>query len=701
MVTTDPLLGRLVDGRYEVLERVARGGMATVYRALDRRLDREVALKVMHPHLAEGAEANDFLSRFRREARAAAGLTHHGVVAVFDQGLDGETSYLTMEYVPGTNLRREIRNGGMTVRRAFAILEQVLAALSVAHRKGVVHRDIKPENVLITAESGQVKVADFGLARAVTEVTSTSTGTVLGTVAYLAPEVISTGRCDARADVYAVGILAFEMLTGRLPHPGDTPIQIAFAHVNNDVPRPSSLAPQLGPAVDDMVCSFAARNPDGRPMDAAAALEVLRGVRHSLPDGVLDSVVGDPAAAAAAAAASDGGPASGTVAPARGMPPTTAMPAVGGPAEGARQGTMPTTMLPGRPGPYYGTPGQHAAPGVYGQQPGYPGQAMVPADRRPAGLTAGGAPPETPRLDKKRATGTIVTAIVLLVLLIALFGWIRSQAVSTATVPDGLTGLPVAEAESRLEAVGLVVAKAEQHDATVAEGSVISTDPASGATLNEGETVELLVSLGVDLIEVPTGVVGKMQDAASRALQDAGFMLGTATSTNDDAIPEGQVMAVSGPEGAVEEGASLERGTTLTLTVSAGPPPVAVPQVVGTAVEVARKTLEDLGLRVEVIEEASNDHEAGHVVAQDPENSTQVRRGDPVTLLVSTGPVQVEVPSVVDLSREEARTALEAAGFVVEVEDWTFAFTGDKVGRQVPGAGETANEGSTVTIAGF
>jgi len=222
---TDPLIGQLVDGRYEVLSRIARGGMATVYLATDRRLDREVALKVMHPHLAEGASGADFQARFRREARAAARLTHPGLVGVLDQGVDNGTPYLAMEYVDGSTLRRRlVEEGPLTVEDALRTTEAVLEALSVAHRAQLVHRDIKPENVLI-ASDGRIKVADFGLARAVTEVTSTTTGTVLGTVAYLAPELVARGASDTRTDVYAVGIVLYEMLTGVQPYTGSTPIQ--------------------------------------------------------------------------------------------------------------------------------------------------------------------------------------------------------------------------------------------------------------------------------------------------------------------------------------------------------------------------------------------------------------------------------------------------------------------------------------------
>ncbi|WP_289025004.1 protein kinase domain-containing protein, partial [uncultured Cellulosimicrobium sp.] len=298
-VTTDPLVGRLVDGRYEVVSRIARGGMATVYLAVDRRLEREVALKVMHPHLAEGASGADFVSRFRREARAAARLTHPGLVAVYDQGLDGDTSYLTMEYVAGSNLRRTmLTERTLTLGRTLDVLDHVLDALAAAHRAGLVHRDIKPENVLLDTE-GRLKVTDFGLARAVNEVTATTTGTILGTVAYLSPELIATGTCDARTDVYAAGILAYEMLLGTVPHTGTTPIQVAFQHVNNDVPPPSDVAPWIPPEVDDLLCALAARDPADRPADAGAALALVRSTRAALDPADLERRVDPPAGGSA------------------------------------------------------------------------------------------------------------------------------------------------------------------------------------------------------------------------------------------------------------------------------------------------------------------------------------------------------------------------------------------------------------------
>lgn len=391
-VTQDPLVGRTVDDRYQVAARIASGGMATVYRAYDTLLDRELALKVMHPHLAEGDQAAEFLARFQREARAAASLSHPGVVAMYDQGRDGTLSYLTMEYIPGSNLRELVREGVLTVRRTFALLDQVLSALSAAHDHGVVHRDIKPENVLLSENGKQVKVADFGLARAVTEMTQTATGTVFGTVAYMAPEVIATGRCDVRADVYAVGIMAFEMLTGKQPFAGDTPIQVAYAHVNNDIPAPSTVVEGLGGAVEHLVRTLAARNPAGRPADGREALRLLRAVWKALPAEVLDATPGDL----------------GTPDPASPAP------------------TAPTA--PARPRATTGIP-----------------QAALPAlgPRRASGSQHAAAVPITRPRHRERVGPLITVAILLLLLLVGLawmdgdgkFDWVRQDAASSPAAP--------------------------------------------------------------------------------------------------------------------------------------------------------------------------------------------------------------------------------------------------------------------------
>ena len=293
----DSLVGHLLDERYDVLARVARGGMATVYQAHDRRLDREVALKVMHPHLADDPT---FVSRFVSEARSAARLSHPNVVQVFDQGDDGDVLYLAMEFLAGRTLRDVVADRRvLTPREALSVFEPVLSALSAAHRAGIVHRDIKPENVVLT-DDGRVKVADFGLARAVSG-SATQTGSMIGTVAYLAPELVMHGSADARSDVYAAGIMLFEMLTGRQPFPGDLPMQIAYRHVHEDVPPPSSSVPELDPALDQLVLAATRRAPDERPDDAAVYLTLAQQVHAGLPSDQLDHRPAAPAPTAAVA----------------------------------------------------------------------------------------------------------------------------------------------------------------------------------------------------------------------------------------------------------------------------------------------------------------------------------------------------------------------------------------------------------------
>src|SRR5579862_9252337 len=261
----DMLTGRMLDGRYHVRARIAHGGMATVYLATDTRLDREVALKVMHADLVRDA---DFVGRFIGEAKSVAKLSHPNIVGVYDQGADGQYLYLAMEYVPGRTLRELLRERGwLPWQEALAVLDPVLAGLSAAHQAGIVHRDVKPENVLLTAD-GRVKVVDFGLARATAAVSNTRAGQIIGSVNYIAPEQVTGAVTDARTDVYSAGILLFEMLTGRQPFTGETPLALAYAHVNSDVPVVSTVVGGIPPSVDQLVRAATSRDPNQRPADA-------------------------------------------------------------------------------------------------------------------------------------------------------------------------------------------------------------------------------------------------------------------------------------------------------------------------------------------------------------------------------------------------------------------------------------------------
>lgn len=711
MATTDPLLGRLVDGRYEVRSRIARGGMAMVYLAHDRRLERDVALKVMHPHLAEGVEGAEFVSRFRREARAAARLTHPGVVAVYDQGLDGDTSYLTMEYVPGSTLRRELRtHGTLSLRRTLQILGQVLGALGAAHRKGLVHRDVKPENVLITADGEHVKVADFGLARAVTEVTSTTTGTILGTVAYLAPEVIATGGCDARTDLYAVGILAYEMLTGALPHAGSTPIQVAFQHVHEDVPPPSGRVPRLPAEIDALVGALTARDPARRPADGGAAFELVRHLLLVLDPAVLDRRAEPPARPAPAAA--DDGPTGGG--------PT------GGGADAGSGGTSDGDALDGAPEEAAADSGDLDDTGELDAIPAGVFATATPGDgihltgeladgtatarlveHRTVALAAAGAGPGPGKVMEAAADGVAgdgrprrrrAVVASTLALLVALGGagtgtwwWFEDGPGAWTRVPSGVEEVPLADARERLAAHRLDVETAEAYSDDVPEGAVVEAVPAEGDQVRKDGSVRLVVSLGVRMLTVPDGLAGQSQEAATAALAEAGFTVADPQQDWSDTVPRGDVLAVS-----EDAGTEVPHHQPVTLTVSGGPAPVTVTQQVGRGRDEAKASLEELGLRVEFTDdEHSESVPAGTVLRQDPADGTQAHRLDTVRLTVSAGPPIVQVPDVVGMRSAQARQALESAGLRVEENRYLGGLLDTVRFQDV--SGETP-KGSTVTL---
>ncbi|GAA2722793.1 serine/threonine protein kinase [Cellulomonas aerilata] len=653
---SDPLVGRLVDGRYEVVSRIARGGMATVYLAVDRRLDREVAVKVMHPHLAEGAAGTAFVARFRREARAAARLTHPGLVGVYDQGVDGDTSYLTMEYIDGTNLRRHLgERGALSVEESFSVLERILDALAAAHRTGLVHRDIKPENVLI-ASDGRVKVADFGLARAVTEVTSTTTGTVLGTVAYLGPELVAKGVSDPRTDVYATGILLYEMLTGRQPFVGETPIQVAFQHVNSDIPAPSTVLPWIPQEVDELVGALAAREPDDRPVDAGAALAALRRTRASLDASTL-------------ARRAD-------VEPTIALHPATVDPDSPPSPDGADdhedEAGGATTRLD------VGARGSTVALPI--------GAGIRTAQEQAEQERAAHAPQ---RRRRRRRWAAVVT--LLLASGAAGTWWFQTVGPGAYTSVPDVVGDDQAAAVEELDGSGLGSSVTLVFDETT-PGTVIGSEPEPGARILEDGSVVLSVSQGPEMTTVPGGLVGASFDDAQAALQAAGLVLGQTETPYDDEAPKGSVMAASQPADT-----ALPKGSEVVLTVSQGPAPVTIPQVIGATREQATKDLESEGLVPTVTEAFSDTVPAGTVVDQDPTTGTAGHRRDPVTIVVSKGPELVEVPSVVSQQYDAAAERLTELGFVPQRQNVLGGFFGT-VRDQTVAPGQMVPRGTSITL---
>jgi len=640
--TGDALIGRTLDGRYRVLRRLADGGMATVYLAVDERLDREVALKVMRQHLTHD---ESFVTRFRREARSSASLSHPNVVAVFDQGEDDGCIFLAMEYVPGQTLRDVMREEGLlSPRAALDVLEPVLLALSEAHAKGLIHRDVKPENVMIN-DNGTVKVADFGLARAVTSQTVTSTqGVLLGTVAYLSPEQVERGIADARSDVYAAGLMLFEMLTGTKAFTGDTAIHVAYQHVHGGVPAPSSRVAGLPPALDDLVAVATARDPDDRPADAGEFLALVRRTRATLSVGALDA---RPAGLAATAAAAQ--PTSTATFPVQGAQQATDY-AVGGVATRPHSETVAITLPP------------------------------PPLEGRVVADGTGGR--------RRRRWWPAIVASALIAGLTAWFFLLGPGA--TATVPS-VQGRTQAEAVSAVRNAALDPTVSETFSEKVPKGVVISADPGPGSNVGRGSDVALVVSKGPERYAVPP-VVGMTLAEASERIREVNLKVGKVTKAYNEKVPEGQVVAAKpGPA------ASLKKGTPVALTVSRGRQPIDVPDLTGQDATGAARQLSGLGLKVDATKQQNSDTVAkGKVISQSPRDGTAFR-GDTVKLVVSKGPVLVAVPDVVGQQLQQARGTLEAQGFKVTVRRALGGFFGT-VRLQDPAGGSKVPKGSTITL---
>ncbi|TDW94088.1 serine/threonine-protein kinase [Kribbella pratensis] len=637
---SDRLVGRVLDGRYRVDARVAKGGMATVYEALDMRLDRTVALKVMHDGLGDDAQ---FTRRFVAEARAAARLSNPNVVAVFDQGDDNGTLFLAMEYVRGRTLRDVIREEApLSPARALDLLTPVLSALSAAHDAGIVHRDIKPENVLIS-DKGVVKVADFGLARAVSASGNTATqGLLMGTVSYLAPELVTDGSADARSDVYSAGILLYEMLTGNKPHSGDTPIQVAYAHVHADVPPPSLEQPSIPPYVDALVQRATARDRDLRPTDARVFSRQVHRVRSALDEGLPDDpeLTGDL-----------------TV-------PIHQIRQDSGYDDGYTRGQVPPDSRPIR----------HDT-------------IVVPVDHgRPTG-----APAKTPAPPRRRSRGPIALILILAAAIgIGTSAWYYGIHRYTTT-PD-LVNMEPAAANAKAAERGLRTSLDNQdYSEDVKKGEVIRTDPKAGDRIRKNGDIGLTVSKGPERYRVPQ-LVGLQLDAAQQALSPIKLITGQIIEQYNETVPQGKVIAISPKFNTI-----VKPGTAVNFAVSKGKRPITVPDLTGKSYKDAKKTLTRLGFVVGRTTQYDEKVAEGNVISQSPNNGTLFAK-DKVSLVVSLGPPLVEVPDVKRKTTADAQKILGDAGFKVTVQKAPFNLGLNIVAAQSPGAGRKVKPGSTIVI---
>ena len=619
----DPLIGRVLEGRYELHRRIASGGMATVYLGTDRRLDRDVAVKIMHPALAHDPE---FVARFEREAKAAARVNHATVVGVNDAGQDGafgdQVLFLVMEYVPGQTLGDLIRRQGrLSAAQSLTILEPVLAALDAASAAGLVHRDIKPDNVLL-ADTGEVKVADFGIARAMAASSLTANfGQHLGTVAYAAPEQFNGDQIDGRTDIYAAGVLLYEMLTGEVPFTGATPMEVAFQHVHGQVPAPSERTGGLPPSVDELVRRATAPNPADRFPDAAMfRIEAARAHRQLPPPSRRGDTAALPAAEQITGALPAGARPAGSPAPIRRPPP-----------------------LP-RP---VGAPRRH-----------------------------------------RRLRLVVLILLVAASVLAGVAGWWFGSG-RFVHVPK-LAGMSPAAAGVALRHHHLAPASgARAYSDTVGAGLVVRTDPGNGARLSRGDAVHLVISRGVEMVKVPA-LTGKPVADAKAALAASSLGASSVKQVYSDTAPTGRVVSE-----APAAGATVRHDSDVTLTVSQGPAPVALPDLRGTGSDEAKRTLSGLGLHARTTTAFSDSVDRGTVISQDPGAGT-AHRGDTVTVVVSKGPKLIAVPKLRGLSAADARAKLRADGLQSSEHD-LFGIAG-KVVAQSPSAGTLVKSGTKVTF---
>jgi eukaryotic-like serine/threonine-protein kinase len=629
----DPLVGQVLDGRYLVRSRIAQGGMATVYHGHDKKLDRSVALKVMHAGLAAD---EGFVRRFIDEAKHAAALSHPNVVAVYDQGTDKGHVFLAMEYVPGRNLRDVLNERGrLGPREALQIMQPVLAALSAAHRAGLVHRDVKPENVLLTAD-GLVKVADFGLARAETASKQTKTGMIIGTVAYLAPEQVISGDADARTDVYAAGIMLFELLTGRQPHQGGTPLAVAYKHVNETVPLPSSVIAGLPPRLDALVATATSHDPARRPPDAgqfqAAAAEVYRTLPPDI-DAMLAAVSPTRIAPQHATQAMSGPPDRRTMAISPEelrRPPTLRDRLTRPPGLYAlvAAGVVVLMLLGGLV--WFETVGNtERVPKLVGLSED---DARIQAGKVGLKVKRGStrydnAVPKDKVAEVQPAVGTKVKKGTLLTLII-------SAGKRPVPVPE-VRGLTLDQAKQRLTQHGLSPGDVvQQSSSTVPRDQVIGTRPPAGDRQSPDDPVTIIVSTGIKM----PNLVNMRREKAQQLLDKLGL---SPQWQEQDATP-GQV-----PDTVIQQspppGQPIERGAVVQLTVTKRQckpfdilcqlggdqgNPAPVPNVVGQPIDAARQALRAAGFRTHI----RDGHPKDVVTGQNPPANTPLRQGSAVQI---------------------------------------------------------------------
>ena len=628
------LTGELIDNRYLLQRLIASGGMATIYAGIDTRLDRPVAVKIMHAHLAND-EA--FVSRFIKEAKATAALSHPNIVSIQDQGWNEggpPAVFLVMELVEGSTLRDFLnQHGVVSIEQMFQLMTPVISALAAAHKIGIIHRDIKPENILISKD-GRVKVADFGLARnmAIGQTMTVESSVVLGSVSYLSPEQVQRGVADARSDIYAVGIVLFEMLTGGKPYEGETPIQIAYRHVNDRIPTLQSIKSDIPITISELVHAATAPNPDHRPKDAEELLNKFREIQAQidpkkrqmsleldLPPSMMKSVTK------------------------RGKV------SVGSALEGLKEKT--SQLISTKP--------------IKVSKP----EDSIGTKKRKV---------------SKRVKRNRIIALLLLIGLV--FGGFKLLSIGKISVPS-LVGMSQTEASKSLEPLGLDLEIIEEvFSEDIPKGRVIASEPGGGGKISPDEKVGLILSKGQERILIPR-LNGLTPDVASAQLSSLGLTVGEINEIFDMKIAAGYVIATE-----PKETMAVKRKAIVNLIVSKGVEQISLQSYVGKGGEQALSELTEMGFDVDAEYKFSDSVFKGQVISQSPEKMESIGKGSKIDLTISKGPEFVFVPNVLGKNKNDASLDLENLGLRVKIKG------SGKVNNISPAIGAKVKQGAVITL---
>ncbi len=627
------LTGELIDNRYLLKRQIASGGMATIYAGIDTRLDRPVAVKVMHAHLAND-EA--FVSRFIKEAKATAALSHPNIVSIQDQGWNQggpPAVFLVMELVEGSTLREFLNeNGSLSVEQTIQFITPVLSALSAAHLIGIIHRDIKPENILISKD-GRIKVADFGLARNMTmaQTLTAESSVVLGSVSYLSPEQVQRGIADARSDVYAIGIVLFEMLLGKKPYDGESPIQIAYRHVNDRIPNVRDLKPEIPEVIAELIFQATAPNPDQRPKDAEQLLTKVRDIQAKL----------DPK---------------------------------------RRQMSLELDLPPVLP--KISKRSKVSLGSAFGELKEKTNQLI---STKPIHVTKA---EDSVRTKKRKVSRRVKRnrIIALLILLGMILGGYQLLGVGKVSVPS-LVGMSQSEAKETLSNMGLSTEVIEEiYSEDIAKGKVISSSPGGGSRISPAGTVGLVLSKGQERIEIPV-MTNLTPDIATQKISALGLTIGDINEVFDMKVKSGFVIGTD-----PKSGEKVKRNSVVNIIVSKGIEKIALVSYIGKGGDEALSELTNSGFDVKVVYKFSDKVFKGQVISQTPEVSDSIELGSKVELVLSKGPEFVFVPNVLGKTKNDASLDIENLGLKVVTKG-----TG-KVNNISPAIGTKVKQGSVITL---